>query len=1097
MRVEDTISTRNAAMSLLALVVATTLGCSGGTNSHESSIAMPRELPTVTLPASVAVGGDVNIEVEITSPKEAQAIDLVVDIDSAFASISIMQGENILVDHVDIPSRGEHSLRFVSYLADTKAATEETLPLTLSVRTGTVKVKSMTTTPLGDLILPTFTDISEDIGLVTEQTYKYGGPSVGDVAGTGFYDAVLTNHNYIAPQLVTNSEGKSVTIKPYFDHPRDYHGTAFGDYTNNGQLDLMLAMGGANGTNPTSYILFENRDGEFVQPENNAGINTPARGRGARWIDLNNNGWLDLVLVNATTPNYDGPIQLFYQNNGDGTFNQVRVPGIEYAPGERSLIVDFDNDGLPDVVLFSPLTLWKNEGNFTFTDVTSEWLPEDMQGLNAIQAAADMDLTNNGLPDLYLSRGLSEYLMSSKSYDFNPVTKKLDMRDDGNPGRTLIELTTDKGDSITLKDLHLTYRQYNDGYPIFLGNNKEKIWMWAEGFQKSQLHPQMKNGPHSLDIAPKDAQGWPEQREENGIYIGHVGNGEWKMEWVRNGKVYWMVGFTLDNITAVNMDWEPNNRNVDDVLLINQGDKFVDASREWNIPQGGNHWGVTYGDFTNNGWNDLFIYRYGFVKERVTDLLLVNTGNSTFEITTNHGAHDIADPGHGDMGQAFDFDRNGQVDLLNGSNETGHWYLYKNITESQGNYLNVDVGYSPFANIDPLGAKVVIETESGTTPSHQVGSRGEAFSQGVMNLTHFGLAAGEQVKKATVTWRNGETVTFVKPKTNSTLTTDQGLAPKPSAIAFQRTEKKLRPGEIFQLETEFTPLNAKDSVEFSSSSPSVASVDQQGQIQALTHGNAVITLTSTLDPAVTQQFEVFVGDFEPIYVTDIAINYDNEPVYVGNIVDFTAILTSSDPSERPDDQTITWSTSDASIAAISPEGQLTLFKEGQVEITATANGSHQPNNVIDSLSLDVEEFQPININMADMAKLKQQANPIDQPLEITFSYNAGSNATIPKGVQVFLRRLQKPGWSLVNDYAGRGKGQFDMIKEAVGTQTGTLTYALDLPAFAEQGLVPTSDLPDNEFYFLMLKVQNDRGEGTELGVQPICIAAKGQTNDGC
>ncbi|MGL6259461.1 FG-GAP-like repeat-containing protein [Vibrio sp. WXL210] len=1096
MPVEDKVSTKPAALGVLALTIAVTLGCSGAASSTDLGVKAPRQLPTVTLPTTVEVGNDVNIELAIVSPNEAQAFDLIVDTESAFASISILQGDTVLIDHVDIPSSGEHLLRFVSNLDLTESESNEKQPLTLSVRTGAVEVKSVTATPLGDLVLPKFKDISDDIGLVTEQTYKYGGPSVGDVAGNGFYDAVLNNHNYIAPQLVTNSEGKSVTVEPYFPYPLDYHGTAFGDYTNNGQLDLMLAMGGANGTNPTSYILFENRDGKFVQPENNAGINTPARGRSPRWIDLNNNGWLDLLLVNAKTPNYDGPTQLFYQNNGDGTFDQVRVPGIEYAQGQRPLIFDFDNDGLPDVLLFSPLTLWKNNGNFTFTDVTSEWLPEEIQGLTSIQAAADMDLNNNGLPDLYLSRGLEEYLMSRKSYDFNPVTKQFDMRDEGNPGRTLVDLTTEPGSTITLKDLELTYRQYNDGYPIFLGDKKDKVWMWAEGFQKSQLHPKMKDGPHSLDISPKDAQGWPEERKENGIYIGHVGNGEWKMEWIRNQAVYWMVGFTLENISNVAMDWEPNNRNVDDFLLVNKGDKFVDASDEWNIPKGGNHWGVTYGDFNNNGWNDLFIHRYGFVKERVRDLLLVNTGKGYFETTTAHGAHDIADPGHGDMGQAFDFDRNGQVDLLNGSNETGHWYMYKNITAEQGNFLNIDVGYSPFANVDPLGAKVVIETASGKTPSHQVGSRGESFSQGVMNLTHFGLAPSEKVEKATVTWRNGETVTFVKPGANSTLKTAQGIAPAPTAITLERAEKKLRVGEKFNLETTFAPLNAKNDVVFTSANPSVANVDKQGNIRALAHGEAVITVSSSIDSNVEQQIKVLVGDFAPVYVSEIKIDYDNEPVYVGNMVDLSAVLTSSDPSEKPDDQSITWSSSNPSVASISQDGQLTMLAEGKVNITVTANGSQKPGKVIDTLSFDVEEFQAISISLADDAKLKKQANPIDQPMEVTFNYNAGSNAVIPNGVQVFLRRLQKPSWGLVNDYTGGKNGQFDIVKEAVGTGSGTLTYALNLPDYVQEGLVPTSELPENEFYFLMLKMQNDRGEGTEVGVQPICIAAPGQ-NSGC
>ncbi|MBU2872051.1 VCBS repeat-containing protein [Colwellia sp. E2M01] len=93
-------------------------------------------------------------------------------------------------------------------------------------------------------------------------------------------------------------------------------------------------------------------------------------------------------------------------------------------------------------------------------------------------------------------------------------------------------------------------------------------------------------------------------------YIGYTGDGQWKAEWVRDQNIYWNVSFTLDNLTDVNFDWQPNNRNGQDIVLINQGNKFVDTSAEWNLPKGGDHWGVTHGDFNNDGWNDLFVYRY-------------------------------------------------------------------------------------------------------------------------------------------------------------------------------------------------------------------------------------------------------------------------------------------------------------------------------------------------------------------------------------------------------------------------------------------------------------------------------------------------------
>ncbi|PMH45316.1 hypothetical protein BCU68_10620 [Vibrio sp. 10N.286.49.B3] len=1072
--------------SFLALAIATAVGCKN--NSDDNTTPPEGENPSVSLPASIEVGKDINIAIDITSPESLQAFDLKVTIDSAYASISVLQGTHILLDQIDIPSSGDHSLRLITQLNELATQSDDEVEFTIAVRTGTVRVNSMTASPLGDVTLPQFTDVSAEVGLDTEVTYKYGGPSIGDIAGNGFYDAILNNHNYIAPQVVTNFAGATVNVDPIFPYAQDYHGTALGDFTNDGNLDLMLAMGGANGTSPSSYILFKNEGGKFVEVENNGGINTPARGRSPRWVDLNNNGLLDLVLVNATTPNYDGPVQLFYRNNGDGSFEQVRIPSIEMTQSERVLVLDFDNDGKQDLLLFSPLTLWKNNGDFTFTNVSSEFLPESVQNAGQIQAAAEVDLNNDGLFDLYLSRGLPEYQMSRKSYDFNPTTAKFDVRDDGETGVTLIDITTDDGAALTLKELDLVYRQYDDGYPIYLGDAKEKTWVFATGFQENQLHPDMKDAPHSLEIKPEDANGFPEIRDQNGIYIGYIGNGKWKAEWVRTQNVYWNVSFSLENVTGIETEWQPTNRNVNDILLINQGDKFVDATEEWNVPSGGNHWGVTFGDFNNSGWNDLFIHRYGFLKERISDLLLINNGKGKFEATTIHGAHDVSDPGHGDMGQAFDFNRNGQVDLLNGSNEEGKWYLYKNTTTDEGNYLNVDVGYSPFANIDPLGARIILETASGTKPSHRVGSRGEAFSQGVMNLTHFGLGINNQVNKATIVWRNGETVSFIKPTLNDTLESAHGIAPVPTNITLDRTEKKLRVNETYSLVPKFTPLNAKPEVVYTSNNPSVASVDSTGVITALENGDTTITVSSSVAEGINDTIHISVGEFDPIYVTDITLEHDGSQLYVGQSILLSTTLTSSDPTEKPDDESITWTTSNSGIATVSDHGEVSGTGVGNVTITATANGSEVLGTIKDTITMDTEDYVAIAINLDNDWKYKTRANPINKPMEVTFDYNAGSNSITPEGVKIYLRRLQQPSWSLLYDYAGKGTGvQYDIVTDTIGGQKGTVTYSLDLPSFQLDGLVPTKDLPDNDFYYLFLEFNNDQGDRKDWGTQPICI----------
>lgn len=691
------------------------------------------------------------------------------NVDKHYASLSLFANDKALVDNLDLPHAGNHKLT-----ALVQFDSKEKYTLRLAGRSNNITINSIHFEEVENLSLPKFIDISKKIGFETEETYKYGGPSIGDYDNDGDYDFALNNHNHIPTQLVTNN-GDSVDIKRLFPGPLDFHGSAFGDYDNDGDLDLMVAMGGGNGTNPTSYALFKNNEGDFTNVSADVGIVTPARGRAPRWIDLDLDGDLDLALFNAKTPNYDGPQQLFYLNNGDGTFKKINIAGLEDAYAERALVTDVNHDGKDDLLLFSPASLWLNNGDLTFSDASKQWLPDNINGITGIINAANIDVNNDGLLDLYFARGKTHYQISRKSIDFNPNKQKLDIRDDGETGTTAIDFTAN-GD-VKLSDMELTYRQYNDGYAIFLGSEKTRKIVKAKGFQVSQLPEEMKTAANFLDISPTDAKGWPKERNVNGLYIGYLGNNQWKAEWVRTQNVYWTVTFSLTGLSNIAYDWAPNNRNERDTLLINQGNHFIDASKSWNLPTGGDHWGVTHGDLNNDGFEDIFLYRYGFLKERIADLLLINNGAGGFETLTYHGAKNANDPGHGDMGQAFDFDLDGKLDMLNGSEEEGHWYLYKNTTPNAGNFVIVDVNYSPGKNIDAYSAVVTVETASGKKYSKRVGSAGESFSQSYLSKVHFGLGSDTSIKRITIKWRNGETALFHNVKVNEIYSSKQAKTP--------------------------------------------------------------------------------------------------------------------------------------------------------------------------------------------------------------------------------------------------------------------------------------------------------------------------------
>ena len=104
-------------------------------------------------------------------------------------------------------------------------------------------------------------------------------------------------------------------------------------------------------------------------------------GSGAAWIDFDNDGYLDLYLVNsAATKAYKPTHPLrsaLYRSNGDGTFTDVTERagvGAEDLFGMGVAVGDYDNDGFEDlyVVGYGRSILYHNNGNGTFTDVTEK-----------------------------------------------------------------------------------------------------------------------------------------------------------------------------------------------------------------------------------------------------------------------------------------------------------------------------------------------------------------------------------------------------------------------------------------------------------------------------------------------------------------------------------------------------------------------------------------------------------------------------------------------------------------------------------------------------------------------------------------------------
>lgn len=220
------------------------------------------------------------------------------------------------------------------------------------------------------------------------------GPSNGRVGlfqndGTG---------NFIDRTL--NAQGQ-----PRLLQQSDYSGISAADYDGDGDLDLYFTRhGGAN-------ILYRN-DGNwnFVNVSSASGTNNVGYGMGTAWADCNGDGWPDLYVANRTGFFGSTVNNVFFENNGDGTFTErAAVLGIN-RPGDPTLLaafLDYDGDGWSDLYLGTdkgsgPLYtnhMFRNTGN-GFQDVTQQTGTEanvDCMGI------AFGDINRDGLMDLFLT----------------------------------------------------------------------------------------------------------------------------------------------------------------------------------------------------------------------------------------------------------------------------------------------------------------------------------------------------------------------------------------------------------------------------------------------------------------------------------------------------------------------------------------------------------------------------------------------------------------------------------------------------------------------------------------------------------------------
>lgn len=142
-------------------------------------------------------------------------------------------------------------------------------------------------------------------------------------------------------------------------------------------------------------------------------------------------------------------------------------------------------------------------------------------------------------------------------------------------------------------------------------------------------------------------------------------------------------------------------------------------------------------------------------------------------------------------------------------------------------------------------------------------------------------------------------------------------------LTLNKTSVTILAGEPKTLAASAFPLDTK--VQWSSSSPAIASVDQNGKVTGLDNGTAIITVASA-DGTKTATCEVTVI----VPVTGVSLDRTSAEIIKGDSMTLTATVAPSNAKNK----NVIWSSSDPSVATVSQSGVITAVKAGTVTITA-------------------------------------------------------------------------------------------------------------------------------------------------------------------
>jgi hypothetical protein len=472
-------------------------------------------------------------------------------------------------------------------------------------------------------------------------------------------------------------------------------------------------------------------------------------GPGVAFFDYDNDGWVDIFMVNSGTSDFYTPKvalkNALYRNNRDGTFTDVTdkagvAGGREFGMG--CAIADYDNDGHQDILVtaYGRCTLYHNNGNGTFTDVT------ERAGVAApgwTTSAVWFDYDNDGRLDLFLC-SFVQYSVKNEVFC-----------GDNRLGKRFYCIPR-----VFRPTPSLLYHNNGDGTfgQVSAGTDIQRALGKALGVVATDINS---DGLMDLFVANDTVQNF---------LFANRGNGKWEEIGLRAEVAFSANGTPRSGMGVDAADFDGDGRqdlfvaNVDQEMFSlyrNDGNEFFsDVAARNSIAQATrllSGWGLKFFDYDNDGLVDLFLANghpddmidaYSQqVRYKEPLLLFRHDGKRLTNVSAQAGpAFHKMFPARGLA--VGDFDNDGRTDVLVGNNGAAPVLLRNNAGESN-HWLGLKL-QGTSCNRDAVGATITWSA-SGTKRTRFKANGGSYLSSHDMREV-LGLGSATKVEWLEIKW---------------------------------------------------------------------------------------------------------------------------------------------------------------------------------------------------------------------------------------------------------------------------------------------------------------------------------------------------------